>query len=156
MPNLKWLRVKARGRFNASSRRWRWLGRAPPVRTRCKKMATSVLQRKYYPTPASAASRLATYSAFGSLHPGFRFCRLAGDVTTIRSSDERRRMWSRTRAQRPVSGLRFVTLSFSTVEATATTSDRFFGSLTTFATGSRAGDERRCLPDPLGNLPPRF
>jgi hypothetical protein len=32
-------------------------------------MATSVLQRKYYPTPASAASRLATYSAFGSSAP---------------------------------------------------------------------------------------
>ena len=72
MANLRWLRVKARGGFNASSRRWRWLGRAPPVRTRCKKMATSVLHRKYYPTPVSAASCLATCNAFGS-HPPKNF-----------------------------------------------------------------------------------
>ncbi len=32
MANLKWLRTEARGRFNARSRRWRWLGRAPPAR----------------------------------------------------------------------------------------------------------------------------
>jgi len=49
MANLRWPRAEARGRFNARSRRWRWLGRAPPVRTRVEKMATMFLQRKYYP-----------------------------------------------------------------------------------------------------------
>ncbi len=66
MANLKSLRTEARGRFNARSRRWRWLGRAPPVRTPCEKMAPSFLQRKYYPTTVPAMCRLATYSAFGS------------------------------------------------------------------------------------------
>jgi hypothetical protein len=31
MANWKWLRAETRGRFRR--RRWRWLGRAPPVRT---------------------------------------------------------------------------------------------------------------------------
>jgi hypothetical protein len=33
MANGKWLRAETRGRFRARRRRWRWLGRAPPVRT---------------------------------------------------------------------------------------------------------------------------
>jgi hypothetical protein len=66
MANLKRLRTEARGRFNARSRRWRWLGRAPPVRTRCAKMAPHFLQRKYYPNTVPAVCRLATRSAFGS------------------------------------------------------------------------------------------
>ncbi len=49
MVNWKRLRTEARGRFSARRRRWRWLGRAPPVRTRRGKMATTFLQRKYYP-----------------------------------------------------------------------------------------------------------
>ena len=48
MANLKWLRAEAHGRFHARSRRWRWRGRAPPVRTRGGKnndklLATQVL-----------------------------------------------------------------------------------------------------------------
>ena len=62
MANLKWLRTEARGRFSVCRRRWRWLGRAPPVRTRCGKMATKFLQRKYYPITVPAVCCLATYS----------------------------------------------------------------------------------------------
>jgi hypothetical protein len=66
MASLKCLRTEARGRFGTHRRRWRWLGRAPPVRTRCGKTTPLFLQRKYYPITIPAASHLATYSAFAS------------------------------------------------------------------------------------------
>ncbi len=49
MANLKWLRAEARGRFRARSRRWRWLGRAPPVRTGCGKDSDKILATQVLP-----------------------------------------------------------------------------------------------------------
>jgi len=69
MAYWKWLRAETRGQFRARRRRWRWLGRAPPVRTQRGKNADTLLHRKYYPRTAPATCQMAIYSAFGS---GFR------------------------------------------------------------------------------------
>ena len=73
MANLRWLRVKARGGFNASSRRWRWLGRAPPVRTRCGKDGDNVLAAQVLPTSVPlphAAWQPTTHSALTARENG--------------------------------------------------------------------------------------
>ena len=52
MANLRWLRVKARGRFDAPAAvGGGWVGRRPCA-PRVEKMATMFLQRKYYPITA--------------------------------------------------------------------------------------------------------
>jgi len=66
MAYWKWLRAETRGQFRARRRRWRWLGRAPPVRTQRGKNADTLLHRKYYPRTAPATCQMAIYSAFGS------------------------------------------------------------------------------------------
>jgi hypothetical protein len=73
MANLKWLRAEACGRFNARRRRWRWLGRAPPVRTRCEKNDAKLLATQVLPN-----NRLCRVP-LGALHR-IRFTAVCGHI----------------------------------------------------------------------------